>query len=240
MSDARPVVAIADVHGRADLLGAMLEAVECDLPDARVVMLGDATDRGPDVPATMRMVMEVPDRFPGSTVLLGNHENWLLETAAGDAQSWDLWRTWGGTPTLRQYGIDPDLPPAAMAHALEETLADLLAFLRARPRFLVGEGVAEGMFFAHAGVDPLVPFAEQDERDLFWIREPFLSWPHELERLVVHGHTIVTEPVTLPHRIGLDTGAYHSGVLSALLLEPEGGRRLMQAREGAGVAFGTL
>ncbi len=37
--------------------------------------------------------------------------------------------------------------------------------------------------------------------------------------MVVHGHTVAEEAEMLPHRIGIDTGAYHSDRLTALMLE---------------------
>ena len=230
----RTVCAIADVHGRADLLGALLDAIERGLPDARVVMLGDVIDRGPDVVGALRLVREVPARFPGSEVLLGNHENWLLAAIDGDMDAWEQWRTWGGRATLEAHGIDADAPPWAMRDAFMARDPGLIPFLRTRPRKLPGTGAAADCLFVHAGVDPLVPLDEQDEDDLIWIREPFLSWPHPLERVIVHGHTIVDRPEIGPHRIGLDTGAYRSGVLSCLVMEPDGTRRFIAARGDIG------
>ena len=229
MRDASPVVAIADVHGRADLLGTMLDAVERDWPDARVVLLGDLIDRGPDVPAVLRLAREVPGRFPGSKVLLGNHENWLLTTLDGDLDAWDQWRTWGGAATLAAYGIDIALTPRDMRAAFEDRDPEAIVFLRDRPRSWVGDGAGEGHFFVHAGVDPRRALDDQDPHDLIWIREPFLSHDEPLERTIVHGHTIVDAPVIGAHRIGLDTGAYRSNRLTALVLESGGERRFIQA-----------
>ena len=230
----RPVVAIADVHGRSDLLGGMLDAIERDLPDARIVLLGDLIDRGPDVPGTLALAMDVQVRFPGARVLLGNHENWLLTTIDGDWDAWESWRMWGGAVTLAAFGIDVDLPPEGLRAAFAERAPEAVAFMRERPRSWLGDGAAEGYFFAHAGVDPARPLDDQDPHDLIWIREPFLSHGTALERTIVHGHTIVDEPVIGPHRIGLDTGAYRSDVLSALVLEPDGTRRFIAARGGWG------
>ena len=234
LEDERPVCAIADVHGRADLLGAMLDAIERELPDARIVMLGDMIDRGPDVPGALALAMDVPKRFSGSTVLTGNHENWLVTALGGDHQAWDHWRSWGGRATLAGFGVDPELPPSAMREAFEERAPGVLAFLAERPRHLVGRGAAEGHLFVHAGVDPTVALDDQHPDDLIWIREPFLSWPVPLDRTVVHGHTIENGPVVRPHRIGLDTGAYHTGVLTCLVLEPDQSRRFLSAHDGWG------
>ena len=37
--------------------------------------------------------------------------------------------------------------------------------------------------------------------------------------VVVHGHTIVEQVEERPNRIGIDTGAYRSGVLTALVVD---------------------
>ena len=233
-TDARPWVAIGDVHGRADLLALMLDAVERDLPDPRLVLLGDLIDRGPDVRGAVRLAREVPERFPGSHVLMGNHEAWMLAAIDGNRAERDDWLTWGGEPTCRAYGVDARVDRDRLAAAFAPHAGDI-AFLRARPRRLDGFGAAEGFVFVHAGVDPTAPLDHQSARDLIWMREPFLSWPHALERRVVHGHTISARPETRPHRIGVDTGAYGSGLLSAVVLEVGESPRFIGAMVGSGV-----
>ena len=73
--------------------------------------------------------------------------------------------------------------------------------------------------FVHAGIRPGIAIEEQDRHDLRWIRDPFLSDAKEHGFVVVHGHTIVPEVDERPNRIAIDTGAYHSGVLTALGIE---------------------
>ena len=216
--DARPWVAVGDVHGRADLLAAMLDAVERDLDDARVVLLGDLIDRGPDVPGAVALAREVPRRFPGSQVLLGNHEEWMLSALRGHGGDRDDWLTWGGEETCRAYGVDPRADRDRLAEAFAPHVSDV-AFLRARPRRLDGHGAADGFVFVHAGVDPRLPLHGQDPHDLIWMREPFLSWTEPLHRRIVHGHTIAPRPQERVHRIGIDTGAYGTGELSAVVLD---------------------
>jgi serine/threonine protein phosphatase 1 len=86
--------------------------------------------------------------------------------------------------------------------------------------------------FAHAGIRPRVPVERQDPQDLMWIRREFLGAGEFGGLCVVHGHSQVTEAANLPHRISVDTGAYHSGRLTCVVLEGEG-RRFLSTGEQA-------
>jgi serine/threonine protein phosphatase 1 len=83
--------------------------------------------------------------------------------------------------------------------------------------------------FVHAGIRPGVPLKDQNSKDLRWIREGFLDDRTDHGVMVVHGHTIVEDVQEHPNRIALDTGAYRTGILSALALEGSE-RRIIQAR----------
>ena len=73
--------------------------------------------------------------------------------------------------------------------------------------------------FVHAGVRPDTPLDLQRTSDLRWIRDPFLDHRSTLEKTIVHGHTMTDEIERRGHRIGIDTGAYTSGRLTALGIE---------------------
>jgi serine/threonine protein phosphatase 1 len=78
--------------------------------------------------------------------------------------------------------------------------------------------------FVHAGVRPGVAMHDQSERDLLWIREPFLNADaHRFDRVVVHGHTPADARLGEP-RICIDSGAYYSGSLTCLRLQDESQR----------------
>ena len=86
----------------------------------------------------------------------------------------------------------------------------------------------EGSYcFVHAGIRPGVELNEQRNQDLLWIREDFTGSQAVHDHVVVHGHTITPEVEWLPNRIGIDTGAFHTGVLTCLVLEGEE-QRLLQ------------
>ncbi len=200
------VVAIGDVHGCASLLEQEL-APHLD-SGAELIFLGDLIDRAPEADGDRRVLERVwqlqenPAAYGLSavTVLRGNHEQMLLKAMAPRAPDEDveLWLC---------NGANPDLLPLARER---QAWFEQLPYTAVRGRYL----------FVHAGVRPDIRLEHQATDDLIWIRKPFLSRPHGLPYTVVHGHTFRHDfKVTrLPHRIGIDTGAYLSGTLTALKL----------------------
>src|SRR6185312_16233610 len=152
--------------------------------------------------------------------LLGNHEEVLLRILAGEPDLIEKWRSFGGSECLKSYGVDP----AALSGLDDE---DALAVVtRAIPRKHVEflESFDDSCRFGdylivHAGIRPGVEFDQQRQADLRWIRDPFLFDETDHGFVVVHGHTIRPEVEMRPNRIGIDTGAYRSGILTALAIE---------------------
>jgi serine/threonine protein phosphatase 1 len=114
--------------------------------------------------------------------------------------------------------------PGELARQLRDQLPDShLAFLqRTRLYHTIGN-----YCFVHAGIRPGLPLQDQHPEDLLWIRQEFLDDPGPHPFIVVHGHTPVDQVEYLPQRVGLDTGAYFSDVLSCLVLENDT-QRLLQ------------
>lgn len=220
------VYAIGDIHGRADLLAALHEklkedARQHDCERRSVVYLGDYVDRGLQSREVIDLLLDAPLEGFESVHLMGNHEDFMLRFLE-EPKSGPGWFMNGGGATLYSYGVRM---PSRGTDA--SRLSDLGAQLRANlpPRhldFLNGlkRWHIEGdYYFVHAGVRPGVPLEEQREEDILWIRELFLDDPGEHGKMVIHGHTIMPEPVVRPNRIGIDTGAYATGVLTSLVLE---------------------
>jgi serine/threonine protein phosphatase 1 len=239
--DGVEIYAVGDIHGRLDLLDAMIARIEAErsrVPDVRtvVVILGDMVDRGPQS-------REVVDRLiawgrEGSVelhVLCGNHEATLLEFLRDPAVG-PSWADYGGGDTLRSYGVRPPASRRDLAgweaaqQAFGLTLPpEHVAFFERLETILVLGGYA----FVHAGLRPGVPLHEQAERDLLWIRDEFLQFRGAWEKVVVHGHTPAGEPQDCgAYRIGVDTGAYATGVLTAVKLFGAE-RQFIQARARA-------
>lgn len=223
------VYAVGDIHGRIDLFDALLARIEADdaaraPAETTLVLLGDLVDRGPHSAQVIERTMQLRDsgRF-SLRLLLGNHEEVFISAASGDPKGARSLIQIGDITTLTSYGITPE-------EANEGTFVDLAALLvqrvpREHVRFLkeAGEDWARigDYLFVHAGIRPGVPLDEQRTSELRWIRGGFLDSNADHGFVVVHGHTITERIEQRPNRIGIDTGAYRSGVLTALALEGE-------------------
>jgi serine/threonine protein phosphatase 1 len=217
------VYAVGDIHGRLDLFEALVEAIERDdasraAADTTVILLGDLVDRGPASAGVIALAREWQQRRR-VRILAGNHEEMFLRSFE-EIEMLRHFIRHGGRETILSYGV----PRARFAEAtLEEAQELMRSFVPATDReFLAGfeDMVAIGDYlFVHAGINPKVPLTEQKQHDLRWIREPFLSHSEPHGPVVVHGHTIRDAPDDCGNRIGIDTGAFMSGRLTALVLE---------------------
>ena len=233
----RLVYAVGDIHGRLDLLQAVLSLIEADLAASppretpALVFVGDYVDRGPASRAVVDRIVQLQRAGAFEvTSLMGNHERTLLDFL-DDAAVGPIWALHGGKETLLDYGVTPPAEGEG-----EAWIAARDAFERALPRrhrdfftALTLQATVGDYFFVHAGVRPGVPLAEQAERDLLTIRRDFLAADAPYGKVVVHGHTPVEEASLGQHRINLDTGAYATGLLTAVRLEGTE-RRFLQAK----------
>jgi serine/threonine protein phosphatase 1 len=221
------VYAVGDIHGRADLLEALLTRIVAHAgryPDFRKVLvtLGDYVDRGPDSRGVVDRLLSPPPGFE-TVHLMGNHEDLMLRFLSQPADG-GVWFQNGGGATMESYGVALGEWDIERAKPLRDALAAALppahlAFLRG----LAPQHVEGDYFFAHAGVRPGVPLNRQDQDDLMWIREEFLRSTRDHGKVVVHGHSVAFKPEEYPSperpsRIGIDTGAYATGRLTCLAL----------------------
>lgn len=218
----RRAYAVGDVHGRLDLLDALLEDIERDArsrPPAKtfVVFLGDLVDRGPDSAGVLERLSTYRPAFATPVFLMGNHEEFFLDVLAGDADMVGNWLTYGGRELAHSYGISEGWLLNASPQAIA---AEVYRLVPARHREFVrgfGDSFRFGDYlFVHAGIRPGVALEDQLPRDMRWIREAFLEDRSDHGVVVVHGHTIVEQVEERPNRIGIDTGAYETGILTAV------------------------
>lgn len=230
------VYAIGDVHGRLDLLTALAQVVEDEITagevegvESHIVLLGDLVDRGPDSAGVVEYSRKWRKQRPVH-ILWGNHEEMFVKSF----EDTDVLRHFlrhGGRETLMSYGV---ARKAFSKATLPELQAMMEEIVPAKHRKFIGkfeDMVQIGDYlFVHAGIRPGVELEEQKKRTLRWIREPFLSHRESFGPVVVHGHTITQEPEDMGNRIGIDTGAYATGRLTAIVLEGKK-RRYITARE---------
>ncbi len=229
---------IGDIHGRMDLFAAMIGEIEaddaaCSPANTTVVLLGDLVDRGPDSATVLHRSREWM-KTRNVRILAGNHEEMFLD-AFEDIDVLRHFFKHGGRETIMSFGLSAE---QFSEMSLEEHFAALPQLVPQADRdFMAGfeEMIIAGDYvFVHAGIDPELPLKQQKRLDLLWIREKFLSHEGPLPKVVIHGHTIFNEVVDCGNRIGIDTGAFRTGVLTALVLEADS-RRLIQAIEEDGV-----
>lgn len=225
------VYAVGDIHGRLDLLQHVEGKIADDIGTERratVIYLGDYIDRGPDSRAVLEHLRSGVSQNFDRICLRGNHDEVFRRFLHAPLEERG-WLELGGKQTLRSYGLSPDLlldtksDPDVIREFLDARIPtshrDFLAAMPHWARF-------GNYLFVHAGVQPGVPVEEQEPDDLMWIREPFLKKGPQLPLTVVHGHTPGQAISYGPNRIGIDTGAYATGVLTVLKVTPDGATAL--------------
>ena len=219
------IYAIGDVHGRADLLRALLTMIEADdltrpQTETWLIFVGDLVDRGPASAEVIDIAIQVAGRLPTTRFLTGNHEEVFLALLNGKPGALTYFLDMGGRETLHSYGfsnLDIDtMTDAALIDAVRHRVPSAHRdFLQSFEDVVVSGDYA----FVHAGIRPGTPLEAQKVSDLRWIREPFLSHRGSMGHVIVHGHTITPAVEERANRIGIDTGAYQSGRLTAIGLE---------------------
>jgi serine/threonine protein phosphatase 1 len=226
---------VGDIHGRLDLLDQLLAQIEEDLKrrpvrKALLVFVGDLIDRGPHSAQVIERLRTYRRTGVRTIFLLGNHEEVLLRILRGDRALISSWLRFGGIQCLESYGVN------AKELARRRGPEALVTIQRAVPQEHV-QFIESFMdtcrfgdyLFVHAGIRPGVELEQQSQTDLRWIREPFLFDDSDHGFTVVHGHTITPAVEERVNRIGIDTGAYRTGVLTALIIDGDQ-RRLIATR----------
>lgn len=219
------IYVVGDIHGEIDLLKELHKKMLADAtdgPTARIlqIFLGDYIDRGPDSKGVVDWLLSAPPTDWQRICLKGNHET-MVHDFLDDSETLKRWQQLGGAQTLRSYGVglsspkkkvSPDNLRADFAKKISKEHRD---FYNNSPLFFE----MGSYFFAHAGVRPELALQAQEEEDLLWIRDDFLQSKLDFGKIIIHGHTPVSQPEMYHNRINIDTGAYMSGKLTCLVLE---------------------
>jgi serine/threonine protein phosphatase 1 len=217
------VYAIGDIHGCLSELDQLLERIGTEVAgrtvNVKLIFLGDYIDRGVDSAGVLSRLSA--SNLPGNEhmFLMGNHEEILLAILGGNTEHMRSWLRLGGLQTMESYGVSADEVTAAGAdllNLLRNTIPPAhLHFMRGlRTYAMVGD-----YLFVHAGIRPGVRIEQQIPSDTRWIRKRFLEYEGSHGAIVVHGHTIRKTPDVRVNRIGIDTGCFRGGPLTAAVLE---------------------
>lgn len=237
--------AVGDIHGHAGLLEEMLAAIERDIRSGGkakniVVFLGDLIDRGPDSAAVVERLRSLDQRLFRPVFLTGNHEEVLVRILDGEETVVGDWLRFGGLQCASSYGLDPARLRAMRSAHAAKVIRNAIPESHAQFLRSFADSFSAGDYlFVHAGIRPGIPLEQQSVQDLRWIRSPFLEHDQRHPKTVVHGHTISKDIERRPGRIGLDTGAYRTGLLSAIVLEGARQRPIqvgLKGRPGDGVS----
>jgi serine/threonine protein phosphatase 1 len=232
------VYAIGDIHGRHDLFQALVDAVDaddaaCAPAETTVVLLGDLVDRG----SSSAQVIDLARNWQlrrAVRILAGNHEEMFLRSF-DELEMFRHFLRHGGKETILSYDVSP---VQFIEATMEEAQALMNAVVPVQDRAFLErfeDMIAIGDYlFVHAGIDPRTAIDEQKTHDLRWIREPFLAHTASHGPVIVHGHTIRDAPEDRGNRIGIDTGAYMTGRLTALVLDGTTRRYLEAVGDEAG------
>jgi serine/threonine protein phosphatase 1 len=228
--------AIGDVHGCLAPLEQLLDRIEVEIrgrPAAKtsIVFLGDLIDRGPSSAQVVERLRTYSPPGAATHFIMGNHEEVMLRVLAGETELVASWLRFGGAETLRSYGVDPRELAGLTSDALVARLREAVPTEHVEFLESFADSISFGGYlFVHAGIRPGIDLAEQSQADLRWIREPFLGDLTDHGFVVVHGHTITNQVEVATNRIGIDTGAFCTGTLTALGLEGSN-RWLLQTSE---------
>lgn len=222
--DGMVVYAIGDVHGRLDLLAEMHARIAAEImrirpADWRIVHLGDYVDRGPQSKGVLELLMRRSSADPRNLALAGNHDIGFLDFLDEPDQD-GLFALYGGVETALSYGVRLDFDdPFAFRASCRSLQAAVPQGHRDFLSRLNRSATLGDFFFCHAGIRPGVALDAQDPQDLIWIRGAFHRHEELFPKVVVHGHTPVAEPEIRANRVNVDTGAFASGRLTALVVD---------------------
>jgi serine/threonine protein phosphatase 1 len=204
--------AIGDLHGCLASLERLLDIINPDLTQDRLVFIGDYIDRGPRSRGVVDYIVRLKSLAPPGQIicLKGNHEAMFLDFLKGAAAELFLFN--GGLSTLEDYWGDDwlDREGLVLPSDHDQFYRDLHLYYET-PDYI----------FVHGGLKPGVPLKDQEEEDLLWIRGEFIASPEDFGRRVIFGHTPFKQPLIMPNKIGIDTGAVYGNFLTALKLPEE-------------------
>lgn len=212
------IFAIGDIHGCLPKLKTLIPQIGMDSDTDTLVFIGDYIDRGPDSKGVVDFVLDLKKRMRTVICLKGNHEEMFLDYLCRGRDR-EVYLLNGGDTTIASYGYRETA--AGMNINVPESHRDFF-------HSLILWYETDEYIFVHAGLRDRVPLEDQDAHDLLWVRYAFIRSSYDFGKTVVFGHTPVShaDPLFLPGRIGIDTGAVYGGPLTCVELPS---RKIFQA-----------
>lgn len=203
------IFAIGDIHGCLNKLRLLMREMAPDPSSDTLIFIGDYIDRDEGSKDVVDYVLQLEKSYRQVIFLCGNHESMFLKYLEGEDEEMYLFN--GGIMTLKAYGILPSDGPRERKAKIP---AEHLRFFES----LLPYYETERYVFVHAGLVPGKPLSRQSAYDMQWVRQEFIDSDYDFGKLVVFGHTRLSEPLIAANKIGIDTGAVYGGRLTGLEL----------------------
>lgn len=200
------IFAIGDIHGCLNMLISLMSIINIDPKKDTLLFIGDYIDRGAQSKEVVDYLIDLSRRQSRVIFLKGNHELMFQHYLDGDDRYYFLVN--GGQATQDSYLKES---PQAGVDLIPETHREFFDNLR-----LYYE--TDQYIFVHAGLKDNIPLEKQEERDLLWIRNKFISSEFDFGRRVIFGHTPFPKPLVAHNKIGIDTGAVYGNKLTCVEL----------------------
>jgi serine/threonine protein phosphatase 1 len=200
------IFVVGDVHGCLEMLKRLIDKIEWNPANDRLIFIGDYIDRGENSKGVIDFILQLKEDSTLIQCLIGNHEQMFIDYLSGvDSQSSLLN---GGLSTLRSYEEmrrsqdDPLIPPSHL-----DFFSSLLTMIE-----------LEHYYVVHAGFHSDIGIEDQSLNDMIWIREEFIYSDYDFGKVVIFGHTPFNSPLVMKNKIGIDTGAVFGNYLTCLEL----------------------
>lgn len=209
MSDnSRKIYAVGDIHGMLFKLERLLDRISFRNDRDQLVFLGDYVDRGPDSRGVIHRVLQLIAGGLDVVCLRGNHEVMMENYLRDEDVAFFLLN--GGASTVHSYSVGQKDGQGVVPKAHKNFLRGLKKFYE-----------TDDYLFVHAGFRPGVAVADQEDEDVYWIRNEFITSDYDFGKKVVFGHTPFREPFVDRRKIGIDTGAVYGNKLTCVCLPDE-------------------
>jgi diadenosine tetraphosphatase ApaH/serine/threonine PP2A family protein phosphatase len=212
-------IIIGDIHGCIEEFNELLNKLNYNPIDDRVILLGDLIDRGPDSVAVVKRAQEL-----NLECVMGNHEHKFLKWYKSHGSRGDVYDKKGYYSDFSETDIN---------------------YIFKMPNYIK----IDNIIIAHAGLKPGVPIEHQTKDDLLYLRytdkdKKFISLKkiHKIGKeaagahfwtefwqgpeSVIYGHNVSSQEFPLIEEVapgvvcyGLDTGCCFGGNLSCLIIE---------------------